>query len=382
MSHLSTVYSKDLGCQIGVPIIKDHYFPLPCSKYITIHNDKKVPAKEYGYFDITLRLLKPILAKHEIKVIQVGAHGETNINGVDYHIPTNSIKQLCNILKNSLAHVGCDSLPVHISSIYDKPIVALYAHTYAKTCNPIWNKTSPAFLLESHRNGNKPNFCLSEEEQTINMIMPHEVANCVLKSLNINEEVSESTTFIGKRFKGPITDIIPSEMPQNLNKDCFYNIRMDVAHNEVVLNEILKILPCEVTTHKAFDPQILNNKNNIRSINYITSDFNESFVRAVKTFGINSILLCNKKESLASERFKLFDFMISELDVEEQCKTNEAKLKFLPPNFKVDSSRKVICGEQVFNTLSDYLANKGADISKQRTAFLLDIDWFRIYNNA
>ena len=103
MSHLAEEYAKSCGVKIGKPILKPHYYPVVHEKYITIHNDKKVQAKEYDMWDDVISLLKPNLG--DIKIIQIGAYGEQTIDGVDQHLPTNTLKQSAHIIENALAHV-------------------------------------------------------------------------------------------------------------------------------------------------------------------------------------------------------------------------------------------------------------------------------------
>ena len=121
MSHLAEEYAKSCGVKIGQPILKPHYFPVLHDKYITIHNDKKIQAKEYNMWPDVVQLLKVHLG--DIKIIQIGAYGEETIQGVDDHIPTSSLKQSSYIIKKSLGHVGIDSVPVHIASALDKPVI-------------------------------------------------------------------------------------------------------------------------------------------------------------------------------------------------------------------------------------------------------------------
>ena len=127
MSHLAEEYAKCCGVRIGKPVIKPHFFPVLVDRYITIHNDKKIQAKEYDFWPQVIDLLKPHLG--DIKIIQIGSFGEERIKGTDVHLPTNSLKQCSYIIKNSLGHVGIDSVPVHIASALDKPVVGIYAHT-------------------------------------------------------------------------------------------------------------------------------------------------------------------------------------------------------------------------------------------------------------
>ena len=84
MSHLAEEYAKSCGVKIGKPVLKPHYFPILHDKYITIHNDKKVQAKEYDMWPDVIELLKKALG--DIKIIQIGAFGEATIQLSLIHI--------------------------------------------------------------------------------------------------------------------------------------------------------------------------------------------------------------------------------------------------------------------------------------------------------
>jgi ADP-heptose:LPS heptosyltransferase len=195
MSHLAEEYAKSCGVRIGKPVIKPHFFPVPFDKYITIHNDKKVQAKEYNFWPEVIELLKPHLG--DIKIIQIGAFGEETIEGVDKHIPTFSLKQSSYIIQKSLGHVGIDSVPVHLASAFDKPVVGIYSHTYANTCDPLWNKKSKAITIESDRDGRRPSFALEENPKTINLIKPEKIAQAVLDVLEIDKKIKQETIYTG-----------------------------------------------------------------------------------------------------------------------------------------------------------------------------------------
>ena len=168
MSHLAEEYAKSCGVKIGKPTLKPHYFPILHDRYITIHNDKKVQAKHYDLWPDVVQILKPYL--NDIKIIQVGSFEEETIEWIDQHSPTKTLKQSAYIIERALAHVGIDSVPVHIASALDIPVVGIYSHTYANTCNPLWNNKSKVITIESDRGGKKPSFSLEEHPKTINFI--------------------------------------------------------------------------------------------------------------------------------------------------------------------------------------------------------------------
>ena len=374
MSHLIEEYAKSCGVKIGKPKIKAHYFPIPYEKYITVHNDKIVQAKEYSFWPKVIEILKPILNKQNIKIIQIGANGEDTIDGVDKHMSTNSMKQCFYIIQNSLGHMGIDSLPVHVASAFDKPIVSIYAHTHVKTCNPYWNEKSKTICLESHRNGNKPSFSLQENPKTIDLIYPEKIAESVLEVLDIDEKINFKTINIGARYKQECIEVILSNEKCNLISN-FMNVRMDINHDEQALYHILGNNNVELTLTKPINDELLFSKK-IRAINYVAEEFDIEFVKKIKKSGVNHTLLCTSKEKLAQQRFNLFDFTIHLFEINEIIKTNKEKLPNLDlEKTKVQSNKKIICGNKVYETCYDFNNRRNED------DFFLDLDWYYLYNN-
>ena len=89
MSHLAEEYAKACGVKMGEPVINPHYFPILHDKYITIHNDKKVQAKEYKH-DLT----------SELKWLVT--HGLLHLLGWD-HPNEQSLKQMLNCQEKLLS---------------------------------------------------------------------------------------------------------------------------------------------------------------------------------------------------------------------------------------------------------------------------------------
>ena len=254
MSHLAEEYAKSCGVKIGKPILKPHYFPVLHEKYITIHNDKKVQSKEYNMWTDVINLLKPQLG--DIKIIQVGAFGEDKIEGVDEHLPTATLKQSSYVIQKGMGHVGIDSVPVHIASALDKPVVAIYSHTYASTCDPLWNDKSKAITIESDRGGKKPSFSLQENPKTINLIKPEKIAQSVLDVLEIDKKIKHKTLFIGNSYVSNFVEVIPTENTSVQSKHI--DVRMDYCHNEEVLANIIQRNEVEVTLSKPIHENFLS----------------------------------------------------------------------------------------------------------------------------
>ena len=338
MSHLAEEYAKSCGVKIGKPVLNPHYFPVLYDKYITIHNDKKVQAKEYDMWVDVVELLKTHLG--DIKIIQVGAKGEKTIDGVDAHMPTETLKQSAYIIKNSLGHVGIDSVPVHIASALDKPVVGIYAHTYADTCSPLWNDKTKAITIESDRGGKKPSFSLEENPKTINFIKPEEIAQAVLDVLEIDEKVVHETIFIGGNYKSDFYEVVPIKRT-NIVSD-HIDVRMDYAHNEEVLYHILQRNKVEVTTSKPISESLIKSKR-IKKLIYKADFFDLDFCKLVKEQGIPTITICTSSDNLTEERSKNFDQLINYLDTEAIIENNKKRIDIDDFNtIKIKSNKKIV----------------------------------------
>lgn len=375
--HLIELYAKDLGVKIGRPKITSHFFPITHRDYITIHNDNKIPSKEYKYWDDVISLFKEKCDKY--KFVQVGSYGEKRITLADEHWPTTSLKQLFYIIKHSKAHVGIDSVPVHIASHYNKPTVSLYSHTYANTCKPYWN--SKYIALESNRDGKLPSFSLNEDPHYIDKIYPDKIAQSLLDILDIDKTVSQKTLYIGNKYGIKIFDVIPLKDPVAISGDI--NVRMDLFHNEEILLKCLNRFPCEITINRPLNSNILLHKN-IKFINYISARFDENFTSALKKSGKNFSLLCSDRDSLNDERAKFFDFIISPYLEEEiiqsstksfliNAKENHDDINEENFKFSISSTKIYVCGDDRYFSKYDFNGKKDTN------DLWVDIDWMKVY---
>ena len=369
MSHLAEEYAKSCGVKIGKPILKPHYFPILHDKYITIHNDKKVQSKHYDLWPDVVELLKQCLG--DIKIIQIGGFGEGIIEGVDQHIPTKTLKQSAYIIEKGLGHVGIDSVPVHIASALDKPVVGIYSHTYADTCNPLWNKKTKAVTIESDRGGNKPSFSLEENPKTINFIKPETIAQAVLDVLNIDKKIKHNTLFIGYNYSSNFVEVIPTQKTGVQAQ--FIDVRMDYAHDEDILANILQRNKVEVTLSKPIHKSLIDS-GRIKKIVYKADSFDKDFCRTIKQSSIPHVLICTSENKLKEQRANNFDFLINYLNKKDLVENNKKRIKI--DNFdkiKIKSGKRVVCGDQIYDSFFDLNGRKNLD------DFFLDLEFFRVY---
>lgn len=379
MSHLIKTYAKALDSRVDKkPYLVPHFFPIPNEKFVTIHNSDKVPAKSYSYWPTVLKILKPELVKNEIKLYQVGAKGDLEIEGVDHFFDYLTLKQSSYILSETLCHFGIDSVPGHIASAFNRPTVTLIAHTYAQTCKPIWNGDK-ALILESHRNGNKPSFSLNEDPKTVDLIKPEEIAQAVFKQLGLKQANSEETLYIGKKFLHKTVDIIPSKDQAEIKIDDKkeLRIRMDICFDEHSMVDFFVKNNFQITilTDRPISQEKLNYvKPRVKKIIYSAAEFDKDFLIFLRHSAIPFELICFDKNKLSSQRTLYFDFDIryeNQLENAEKFK-NEVR-DMVHERVNIDPGKIYILGDRQFISL-------GKDIDDP--LFWVDFDYFRAYTNV
>lgn len=376
MAHLAFLYARDLSVKVGYPVLQPHYFPVLQDKYVTFHNSDKCASKSFSYWEDVLKILKPEFEKRDIKIFQIGEGPDKKINGVDEFYNFTSFKQSAYLIQNSQAHFGIDSAPIHIASALNKPTVSIYAHTYASTCDPLWNK-GKALIIESDRGGKKPSFSNHETPKEIDRIKPEQIAESVFKMLNIGNYTSQKTIFIGDKYKSKIVDIIPSSMPSNISvDDAEIRIRMDIHFDENVLVQILQGVgrQVEIITNTHLNENLVESfKPKISKITYNAERFNADFLKYLKHSGLNFELNCTKEKNLSEERMKFFNYEIVLCDKKESAKKLKEKYKDLKHSFKFYSGRFYVRGDETFASLC-----KNTDDIQ----FWNDAKYFRVYETV
>ena len=345
MSHIAEVYAKDIGVKIGRPKITEHFFPGLPDKYITFQASNKMPAKNYFYWDVVISIIKFHI--NDVKIVQVGGPGDPKINGVDLFAPS-SYKQMNYIIKNSIGHFGMDSLPMHVASVYDKPITALFGNLFKENALPLWNKKSKAVCLEPDFSEKKPSF--GTNCNRINEIKPEKIAQSVIDQLGSKEKVKFKTINIGKTFHRDIVEIVPNffavapeikDKPINVKANIhvdYQNIvywggycQVNLYINEILPNEVIDA--CKNLKQIVFE----------YSKNIVDEDFNK-FLKKLKSRKINIVIEVKDKNILAETRLKYFDFNIIEEHLPE--------IKDIPKNCKFISRKKFSTNKEIYHSQS------------------------------
>lgn len=243
MPNLIETYARSSGLKIDRPWIKENFYPLPFDKYITLSAGSGQAAKNYDYYQIVINLLFPILKKYNIIIVQLGDKDTPLFSGTYDLRGKMNISQSSGVLKKALLHFGNDSWSAHAAGAFSIPLVALYGTTDKVLHGPTWSNKDKTILLESHRSGKKCSFGAEQApNKTINYILPEDIANSILKLLELSDKVNIQTQFIGVNYLQVLFEVVPNMVPApgSLPEGIPIVVRMDHEHNEDGLKLLLQ----------------------------------------------------------------------------------------------------------------------------------------------
>ena len=290
--HILDSYSLSSGSKISKPFIFEQFFPLPCEKYITFQAQSKYEGKDYNLFQDVINILFPILERNGIKIVQIGIPNEQpHKYCIDLRGKTD-FGQLAYIIRNSLLHLGPDSLGIHIASSYDIPLVGLYSVSPSSVSGPYWGTKEKQVCFDAYqRVGNgKPSYSDKEHPKSINTIKPEEIAQSVLNLLNIKQTIDFTTIFVGEQYNSKVfRELIPKSPIQLTNPEIPIEIRMDLNFDENFLAQQLNLCRAIIFTNKPINLDILQKfKPNIFAVTYIVENDNDNpeFCKQVRNLGV------------------------------------------------------------------------------------------------
>ncbi len=267
--HILEAYSTSCGLKIDKPFMIEKFHGLTTDKYITIHTgDGKFDSRTYDYWQDVVDFMSNFLKPEGIDIIQIGSKDDKNLQNVFNTNGKTSVNHLAYIIKNSLLHVGIDSLPVHIASSYNKKIVALYSNVPSQNSAPYWSKPEDVIILESDKEGDKPTYAKTEIPKTINTIMPDKIFLSVFKLLGLYSKCNYNyeMIYLGKEYGKTIIELVPNCESDMKDASPLF-IRMDIHHNEAIASKALENNKASIVTNRPLSPEFLEaNKPKIERI--------------------------------------------------------------------------------------------------------------------
>lgn len=331
MSHLVEEYAKNLGVKIGKPVLAEHFFPVIPEKYITVSVDPQAQSKQYKYFDIVFDSVCSFLDKQSIKIIQIGSSKSPRLTSVDELIFDLDFKKQAYIVKNSLVHIGGNDALMHFASANDVPIVTLFGDSYAACSDGYWssNKTNIEAPWKV-----KPCFSPADPNDTINKILPEDIANAIIKKFTPEKSIPLKTRFIGDFYHHPVFELVPdffSQMPGMLDKHWF--IRLDYLDSFSYVESWCEYLQSfSFFTEKMIPHQFVQKvRGKLKNISFLVNEdslISDDYINYVSGLGISVNLLVKDAAILPAVRNKYFNFNVQLYATADKSILNDKKITF------------------------------------------------------
>lgn len=342
-------YATACDVKIGEQHFEEKFFPLPFTKYITLHASSGMSGKNYPYYAEVIHLIKPYLATKGIEIIQLGIKDEPVIPGCHSIVGQTDANQANYVLSRALLHFGNDSFWCHRAGYLKIPLVELFGTTSVENHSPYHFNQDKSIFLSAHRWGRNPSFAAQEQPQSISTIDPFLVARSVLKLLEIPNELYNQTVFIGPAYTGAVLDHIPNAtLNSGFNPGLPTAVRMDLCHNEEILVQVLQSgRKINIITKSPINLNILAAlKDGILAYNHeINLDCPIDYIKQVKKLLPNVKFFSRTKneDELSALRFKFFDIVNVEQIINKSRADFEQSYKnYLNDNsFSLDSDDKL-----------------------------------------
>lgn len=234
-------YALATGLKIGKQHLIERFFPLPFTRYITLHASSGMAGKNYPFYSAVVDLIKPLLTAQRIEIVQMGTKDDPAISGCYHIMGKDNVHQASYLIRGALLHLGNDSVWGHRAGHLGVPLVQPWGPTDPANHSSLEHDPAKTIFLESHRWGRHPTFASQENPLSIALIDPFDMARAVLKLLNIESTITQKTLNIGGAYTQPILELVPNVVPApSFNPDLPLAVRMDLDHNEQILAQVLQ----------------------------------------------------------------------------------------------------------------------------------------------
>lgn len=183
--HLLESYALISGCKIDYPFVKTKPINLPGKPYILLHSyNAKGSDRQYNYWNEVIKLLinNP---KFDYEIFQIGGLQDARIeNTNNNYLGLLNYHELAYLIQNCELLLCFDSFPMHLASIFDKKIVAVFGR-YLQNTKPYFGSVENQIILIPSFDKYKPSFTHTDKYNLINQHDPQEIYNAIIKLLKL-----------------------------------------------------------------------------------------------------------------------------------------------------------------------------------------------------
>ncbi len=392
-------YALATGLKIGKQHLLEQFFPLPFSKYITLHASSGMLGKNYPHYSLVIELIKPYLAAQGIEIVQMGTKDDAAIPGCYHIMGKDNLHQASYLIRGALLHLGNDSIWGHRAGHLGTPLVQPWGPTDPANHSSLEHDPAKTVFLVSHRWGKHATFASQENPMSIGLIDPYDMARAVLKLLKIDNTLIQHTLNIGPVANMTMLELIPNcGVDASFNPDVPIAIRMDLEHNENVLAQLLQSgRKVNIVTKQQINLQLLTHfKDAILSYNHeVDQTTTAPYIREIKKLIKQHTFFTRTKEEsqLAAIRYVHFDVANIEQVIDKTRVEFETSVREFTNDkgFNLDNALKLSilrfkCQKYLLSKGKIYLslAHERADIPRDSPGgdqVIDSEDWYRDQNH-
>lgn len=379
--HLLETYALSCGLKIDKPYVFEHYTTVPFGRFISFNR------KHYPFYSEVISLIKPVLDKEKIDILQLKAANDTADTS---SIVTDSLTfgQWAYLMRRSLLHFGEDDFLFDLAGFYDVPRVILFSNTYPNNFKPYWGDESKQRIIFELGSNKKPSFSSDINLDFVRLIKPEVIAQNIMDLLGISWSPPYKTVFAGQQYRPhhDLIEIVPDKSKTiHLNgRASAINVRMDYNFDEQFLVNVIEKTKACIVTDKPINLNIIQTfRNNISEVVYLVDENSDlQFTRGLRRLNIPSSMISFSSSSLMKERF--FEIgTINNLSV-----TKLSDIPALKDGLKglfYKSAKRVLHGDLEYKGLYEF-SNKTPSVMRELSPcpenatdeFLKELDFFLI----
>lgn len=408
MTKLISTYAAATGLKVDKPNVKETFYPLPFTRYITIQTGSGQGAKNYDYFQEVIVWLKPVLDRHGIAVVHLGGKDDPQLAGVYDLRGKTSVIQSHYLIRRGILHLGNDSWLAHCKGWTYGPLISLYGSTSEQNHSPYWFDKEKTSFLSSHRGGGVPTYIQQEQPKTINTIPPEQICNEVIRLLALPSETlfTHQTRLFGLVYTNTMFEVIPDSFPgPDFMPGAPMTVRMDQHFDENVLLNLLRTgRKVHIITNREIKLEVLAQfrASIIGYTHEIDASCGLTYPTALKSVVPNSLFYTKEKDDkkVADLRYQFFDLCTIErvndltrddylsaalgylnwaperkADLESELAQTDTKLRF-------KSNKLILSDGKVHLSLAHWKAKQSVESIAHNTAAVIDSpDFWRELNH-
>lgn len=343
---------------------------------------ENIPSRNYFYFQDVVDILRPMLDKEDIRIIQTGDTSPYKIDETVSLVGGLTTSQLAYMIRHSLCVVTMSDFVSQICGAFDTPLVQMFSDSDEPySGNYFTDKTK----YRKVKYGNKSTFDMGNRMSDINKILPTDIVENILDLLGIENTFPFKEVRVGKKYVHRSVEMVPDSTVdiENLKIDSII-VRMDLKHDETILEEQLKRSTCNIITSKPISMNLLDKyRTKIKEFAILVDNIDYDFVERSFELGLNVYLISNSDSSKIKElKLKYLDLGTiihnekPELDLE-----NRENLFFKTKKLTFSKGNLYLSEQHYFDGHPSRLAKEILE-AKTSDKFWEDADYYTLYKKV